>query len=98
MARGLHSLLPAIDRRGLEAILIQNHSQSVGDDPFIVRDEHSGPGSAVGGKRFHKPLVKAKNSGVVQRVYPGGCHVEFISREVVPLPRLNRPAPRAFGD
>ena len=71
MARGLHRFLAAINRCGFKAILIENHSQGVGDEAFIVGDEHSGPDSAVGGKRVHKTLAEnEKNVGVVQRVYP----------------------------
>jgi hypothetical protein len=54
MARGLDGFLAAVDGGGFEAILVENQSQSIGDDAFIVGDEDSGPDSAVGGTRVHE--------------------------------------------
>jgi hypothetical protein len=44
--------------------LIENHSQGIGDDAFIVGDEHSGPDSTVGGKSVHKTLAENKKARV----------------------------------
>jgi len=91
MACGLHGLLAAIDRGGFEAILIENHSQGIRDDTFIVGDEHSEPDSTVGGKSVHKTLAENEKTRVLCSEYiPGCCEGEFISLEVGQRARFRR--------
>jgi hypothetical protein len=54
VARGLDGLLAAIDSGGFKAILVENHSQGIGDDALIIGNQDSGSDPAVGGTRVHE--------------------------------------------
>ena len=71
VARGFDGFLPAVDGSGLEAILVKDQSEGVGDDAFIIGDQHPGPDPVVRETRIHGTLGKncIQTLGFVQRVY-----------------------------
>ncbi len=71
VARGFDGFLPAVNSRGLEAILVEDQSEGVGDDAFVIGDKHPEPDPVVGETRIHGTLGKncIQTLGFVQRVY-----------------------------
>lgn len=69
MARSLDRFLSAVNRDGFKAVLCKDQSEGVGDDAFVIGDQHSGPDPIVGGTRIHGALAETAEAGVlVQRV------------------------------
>jgi hypothetical protein len=71
VARSFDGFLPAIDGSGLEAILVEDQSEGVGDDAFIVGNQHPGFDPVVRETRIHRKFGKKciQTLGFVLRVY-----------------------------